>query len=111
MQLVKGKDPCEGLHLVKSVVLVAASQGSFGEEIHCEQYAQQERQKSQRKFPKKFTPHVSRTSSPRRAPFSGAAGSPDRFQSSPATAARTHPRCAASRTDPCPTRHRATDPA
>lgn len=52
MQLLKWKDPRQRLQLVNSIVLVASSQGSFGKEIHCEQYAQQERQKRQREFPK-----------------------------------------------------------
>ena len=52
VQLVERQDPRNGLQLANYVALVAASQGSFGKEIHGEQYAQQKRQKGQREFPK-----------------------------------------------------------
>jgi len=52
MRLLERQDPRYGLELVKCVVLIAAPKGSFGEEIHSEQNAQQKRQKGQRKFPK-----------------------------------------------------------
>jgi len=51
MQLVVRKDSGDGLQLIKPVVLVAATEGALGEEIHREQNAQQKRQKTQREFP------------------------------------------------------------
>ena len=103
------RDARYGDELFKSRTDVVALQSTVREEIHGEQHAQQQHEKSQREFCEKITPHVSRTDSPPREPSSDEADSRDPVRFSLAAGARKHPHCAASQSGLFPTRRRATD--
>ena len=85
----------EGLELAVGVIFIAGAEGALGEKVHGQQGARKERQEGESEFPKKFTPHVSRTDSLRRGRFSGAGDFPDRIQSFRGGGGRKRPRCGA----------------
>src|SRR5260221_431817 len=83
------------LKFVVSVIFVAGAEGALGQKVHGQQGAREERQEGEREFPKKFTPHVSRTDNPHRGRSSGAGDFPDRIQFFRAAGGRTRPRSGA----------------